>query len=592
MGVARDTVATRVLLRRPSLAIALVWVFYAALLLFAMVVVEPGTPAFFPAAGVTLVGFLVVPRRRWPVLAAGIVAVEVAIDVAFGLSPLAAVTIGVANVVEPSLAALILARLGMDWRVSTVRDGYRFFAVGALAAAVSSMLGATGLSLIDGLSGFLPTAARWWAGDWLGQIAVAPALLALLTLRPTRPSLARLVEAVAFIVGVGGLTYLGFGTAAHGFGFAVSLGFVLVAFRFGRRGVCAAGAGSAFVSVIAAVASATETAAEGIADSLLFLDAYLAVSIVTAHLLAASLHDKELLRRRLHTQARSFEALFHGSPVAVIELTSDAGLVQRWNPAAERLFGWRAEEVVGRPLPYVPPGQEHEHERLRASCTSDEHGLTFEATRVRRDGTTVEVITAAAPITPIGAEGATILAAVTDVTERKRLEAQLHHAATHDALTGLVNRSHATEHLERVTAASPDEPLALLFIDLDGFKSVNDTHGHHVGDDVLCVVAARVRTAAGPHAVTARWGGDEFLVIAPAADDVARTLSRTLTRAIERPIELPDLVVHIGASIGIALHHPAATAADLLQAADASMYALKRSRRRAEALRAAHASRN
>src|ERR687897_1226294 len=118
-----------------------------------------------------------------------------------------------------------------------------------------------------------------------------------------------------------------------------------------------------------------------------------------------------------------------------------------------------------------------------------------------------------------------------------------------DALTGLPNRAHLVDRAARVLASG--RPAALVFLDLDAFKAVNDTHGHIVGDRVLVEVADRVRRVAGPDAVVARYGGDEFAVLAKAGAPGASRLVAHLDNALRFPIATP-LPVHVSASAGVA----------------------------------------
>lgn len=170
------------------------------------------------------------------------------------------------------------------------------------------------------------------------------------------------------------------------------------------------------------------------------------------------------------------------------------------------------------------------------------------------------------------AEGS--LAMVSDVTDARRTEEQLRHAAVHDGLTGLPNR---TLLLDRLEHALDRETVgtAVLFIDLDHFKLVNDSRGHGSGDDLLVGVAERLRAAARPADTVARFGGDEFVVICEDVDTrAAEHIAQQLLAALDDPLDLDFGPVHITASVGVAVS-PAQSASDLLRFADAAMYAAK-----------------
>jgi diguanylate cyclase (GGDEF)-like protein len=158
------------------------------------------------------------------------------------------------------------------------------------------------------------------------------------------------------------------------------------------------------------------------------------------------------------------------------------------------------------------------------------------------------------------------------LAERDRLAAELEHLAFHDPLTGLVNRALFQRHLEEHSGA-----CAVLLIDLDGFKPVNDTYGHAAGDAVLTTVAMRLRANAGPHDVVARLGGDEFALLCtvPVGDADARDRAAGLAADIGLPMTVLGRQVRVGASIGVATGCDGQSAAALLHQADLAMYEQK-----------------
>ena len=149
--------------------------------------------------------------------------------------------------------------------------------------------------------------------------------------------------------------------------------------------------------------------------------------------------------------------------------------------------------------------------------------------------------------------------------------------ATHDSLTGLPNRLLFRERLARLLDENPSSPMVVMLVDLDGFKEVNDTLGHHVGDSLLCQVGQRLDEHLGSDLTVARLGGDEFALVGPVADgtEVADVGARVLA-ALQQPFALQDLPFHIEASVGGALYPEHATDVDtLLQRADVAMYLAK-----------------
>lgn len=182
---------------------------------------------------------------------------------------------------------------------------------------------------------------------------------------------------------------------------------------------------------------------------------------------------------------------------------------------------------------------------------------------------------------PVSDGGGVVLFHV-DITGRKMLEASLGELAEHDELTGLPNRRAAVRFIRdqltdaRYSAVS----LWVLFLDLDGFKAVNDTHGHHVGDELLAQVAVRARRTVRDGDLLARFGGDEFVLACPdLQEDEANAIAARLRAVMAEPFQVGAAEVVIGASVGLASSEPASTVDSLLEAADRGMYVDKRRRR-------------
>jgi len=184
-------------------------------------------------------------------------------------------------------------------------------------------------------------------------------------------------------------------------------------------------------------------------------------------------------------------------------------------------------------------------------------------------------------------EPARLIGTSQDITDRKRSEAELAHQALHDQLTGLPNRALLLDRLEQALhqARRARRLVAVLFLDLDRFKLVNDSRGHAAGDELLMAVAARLRSILRPLDSVARFGGDEFVMVChdvAAVDDVLHLAGR-VTDALGRPFPLSGDSMFLGVSIGIAVSDGTATAAELLRDADAAMYRAKdRGRARCE----------
>jgi len=213
-----------------------------------------------------------------------------------------------------------------------------------------------------------------------------------------------------------------------------------------------------------------------------------------------TLSDYELLRATV-TQ----------SPIAltVVDL---AGTALLWNPAAERLFGWSESEVIGFPLPIIDAGSWEEFERLRHGSVAGLDVLDFDVRRRHRDGHLVDAAISTVALADASGLVTAVLASYQDLTRRKGAEAELVRQAQRDDLTGLVNRRGLLEQLVHYQAGHRRH-VSVVVLDIDRFKSVNDSFGRVVGDQVLAAFAQRLVSAARPTELVARLEGATFAVL-------------------------------------------------------------------------------
>jgi len=300
--------------------------------------------------------------------------------------------------------------------------------------------------------------------------------------------------------------------------------------------------------------------------------------------------ERQAQRSRLESEAR-FRALFEGSADGVV-LVDPHDPDVTWpiidcNEAFCQMNGYTREALIGQPLdllhefPLMAQRGEQLLARIRAEATPRN-----EWTHKRQDGSVFPIETVASLITIEDRE--LVLGLDRDISQRKLAEAQLQslsdqraHDAQHDALTGLPNRALLYDRLaiELARVDRTEKTLAVVFIDLDGFKRVNDTLGHAAGDCLLQEVARRLQGAVRPSDTVGRMGGDEFVVLIPDFThdhDVLRVVQR-MQRVLAAPLELEGQVMQVRSSIGITQAPAAGGSVDvLLSQADQAMYQAKR----------------
>lgn len=286
---------------------------------------------------------------------------------------------------------------------------------------------------------------------------------------------------------------------------------------------------------------------------------------------------EEALRQ---TQSQ-FQLLVEGVKDYAIYMLDPQGRVVSWNPGAEHIKGYSREEVLGKHLScfYTPEAVERGEPAEQLQLAAEQGRCEVEGWRVRKDGSRFWAATVLTALRDESGRLSGFTKLTRDATGQKKMEEELRRQAMYDGLTGLANRTLLRNRVEHAFSRRErrDEDLAVLLIDLDGFKKVNDTLGHGTGDQLLVQVAARLQQCLRPSDTAARIGGDEFGVLLEDlhdANDAARVAERIL-EALGLPFDLNDREVRVSASIGVVATPANQGAEEAMSNADLAMYTAK-----------------
>ncbi len=541
-----------------------------------------------------LTGWLLMrPTPHWPRYAVAGLLADVLARLLSGSAPLHAVAIGLVDIVEVSIVAIVVRR-----RVPDIGDPRRWIELGGIATAATlvacaaSGLLATGVNALFGRTHFLAGFVAWYAAHVVGMVIFATATLvalregrALFTARERRWSFAAamlLVAAVSAVVfnlryPVLFLAYPPLLLAAFRHGFAgVAVGILL----FGLTGSVATAMGRGPISPLGALGSAGHIA---------MLQLYIAGACLMTFPVALAMAERRRLIARLREGELRFRMLADYSHDVIVRMRADGERLYV-SPAALDILGWSPEEMLGLRWSLVHPDDRAKQAQVMEEVLASGQPRTEVYRMQHKDGHFVWIEAVTRPIPSIDGEGMDIIYSGRDVSGRVAAEAELEanrreleRLARVDALTGLANRRQFNERLELslLRLKRHGAPLALMYLDVDHFKGINDTWGHAAGDQVLRTFARRLAKCVRATDLVARLGGDEFVVVIEdaALPDAAETVARKLVAQMRRGIDAGGTWVAATTSIGIAYADAPTEATTLLAVADAALYAAKQAGR-------------
>ena len=535
-----------------------------------------GLAPLWPAAGFGVALLWLYGLRWWPVVAFG----EIFGAYLNGRGWLVGAGDAFAQLAEVVLAVMLLRWFDVRQTFTRTRDVLLFMLGGSLVPALfGGTLGALWLSM-NGLlpAAMLPRAAASWSlGDAMGILVVAPLIMH--WRRPPFAGMRAFGEWMLLMVVLGGAVALLANLPSET---ETSLFFVLVPLMVLMAARCgAAGASSAalLIALMVLVYNLEDLSGSFVAAVRI---AFVGASAFTGYLVAAAFAERRAADAALNAEQDRALVTLQAIGEGVIS-THANGKVYFMNAVAERLTGWRASDAIGLAIEDVFPlslasGETEEH--TVRHCLQYGANSEILTRRLLRDRSGVLRPVEGAITLAKTREGKMLGGVVVfrDVSESEQLRERLVHEATHDALTGLRNRAAFDRQLRELTAGKDRKAKhALLYLDLDQFKLINDTRGHETGDRLLVELTKRLRALVRKPDVIARLGGDEFgVLVVDAHEKTVLLLAEELRRAVlDYRFKERELIFSVGVSIGVTLFSPGERAGDVLSRADIACYMAK-----------------
>ncbi|HET7649700.1 MAG TPA: EAL domain-containing protein [Gammaproteobacteria bacterium] len=546
-----------------------------------------GLSPLWPAAGVGVALLWLYGLRWWPVILIG----EVLSARYLGQSWVLGLSGGVSQLLEGLVATAFLTRLKVDSRFQQTRDPVLFLLFASLLPpVVSATLGTTGLWINGIVPGgqLLNAGFTWWLGDAMGILIATPFIAQ--WRRWPFASVGKFAECAGWLLLIGGCAYLILtmprGNEASLFFLLLPL-VVLAAVRSGS-----AGASSSAALLAGTVLLLDRNAGPGEFDNAVRI-AFVGATAFTGYVVAAAFAERRHASAELDIEQERALVTLQALGEGVISTRAD-GRVHFMNSIAERLTSWNADDARGKPIEEIFPltfsdtrNSDSEPENTVRHCLRRGTGPAILSRRLLRDRTG-KLRPVEGAISLVHSSGGVMLGGVVvfrDISEAEQLRERLLREATHDSLTGLRNRAAFDHRLRELTDTVRDSHrrYALLYLDLDQFKLINDTRGHEIGDRLLVELTRQLRGLVHHPDVIARLGGDEFGVLLLDTDE-QRTLqlAERLRRAVlDYQFKERELTFTVGVSIGVTFFSAGDRAPEVLSRADIACYIAKESGRNA-----------
>jgi diguanylate cyclase (GGDEF)-like protein/PAS domain S-box-containing protein len=543
---------------------------------------EGGVTVIWIASGLLVGMLLTAAHRYWPAYIVAALVGEVVARVAYGDPIIEAVVHGSASTFEACVVAYALR-----YWVGDVSDPVKLPSVSRIAplstlvACAMSALMVAVLVSVRGTGPFGPTFASWFTSHLLGIVIVATTFVVIRfrgLLLLTRPTLRWNLALTMCLLAA--TTLLVFSQSRYPLLFLIYPVLVLAVFRHRVDGAVS---GIVVVVVVSLVATLqglgplyliTDSSMQ---ERLELLQFFFAMACLTTLPVVVVLAQRSRLERALAFSEQRLRAITDNLPALVSYIDTQ----QRYtfaNGARGRTPGLDAESIVGRTLREVFGEQTYAGMRPHVEAALRGERVTFDR-EANADGRHFQYQTDFIPDCARDGSVRGFYAMTFDISERVLVQQELQRIAHHDSLTGLANRNLFNDHLERALARfrRSGHPLALVYLDIDCFKHINDTNGHAVGDAVLCEFATRLQANLRGTDLALRLGGDEFAVIIEDIESLDRlhAVARRLIGVMQPDIIVDGAKTQITASIGIAVCDTSATVESLMLGADRALYEAK-----------------
>jgi diguanylate cyclase (GGDEF)-like protein/PAS domain S-box-containing protein len=535
-----------------------------------------GLSPLWPTAGIGVMLLWQYGLRWWPVVVVGELLSTHYVGRSWGVSGTGAIS----QLAEALLAVALLRKLQVDAQFPRSRDALLFVFLGVVPASVlGGVLGVTGqyLNGVLSLTAVPLQSANWALGDAMGILVVAPFMAhwRRWPFAESRTFLEWCLLMALMVAAVFGISQLPTDVESSFYFLLLPLT-VLISARTGAAGASSA---AMFMALSVLVFNLEDVQDPFLAAMRI---AFVGASAFTGYLVAAAFAERHAADAALTAEQDRAVVTLQALGEGVIS-THANGKLFFMNAVAEKLTGWRATDAIGRAIEDVFPlslasGDTEEHTVRHALVNGA--GSEVLTRRLLRDRAGVLRPVEGAITLARGRDGKIMGGVVVfrDVSEAEHLRERLVHEATHDSLTGLRNRSAFDKALRELTGGPERKHKhALLYLDLDQFKLINDTRGHEMGDKLLIELTKRLRALVHRPDVIARLGGDEFgVLVVDAHEKTVQLLSEELRRTVlDYRFKERELTFSVGVSIGVTFFSPGERAPDVLSRADIACYIAK-----------------